>query len=221
MHWNRRELIRTSSLLLPAILLCGPALAEEERAVEERAEARRAIGKVDALEGAVFRQLGGSLAPLHRGDSIYGDDALVTGEAAKLQVRLSDGSILLLGAGTTAELKNLVLPTGETAGQGLIMMGGGILRVILQGGGWQSLSVESTTAIASVRGTDFLVESGAKESAVFVVNGLVQVSGKAGGAVRLAAGFGTDVVFGQVPARAKRWDSARAAAALARVTVWP
>ncbi len=143
MTWSRRELILAASVLLPTALVSRPGLSEG-------AGKRASIGKVDDLEGPAFRRNGQNLSPLHKGDPIFGDDELITGAGAKLQVRLGDGSILLLGAETSCLLASLALPSHEAAGDGLIVMGGGILRVILQGGGtWQSLSVESTTAIAS------------------------------------------------------------------------
>jgi len=209
---ERRRLMAAGAGLAAMALLPATASAQESGG----------IGVVDELTGAVFRRRDGAMVPLKRGDRIFRDDELVTGRDARMQVRLDDGAILVLGAGTRCLLKNLQLPTQEASGRGLAVVGGGILRVILRGGGaWQGFSVQGSTAIASVRGTDFVVESDPDNTAVFVVTGLVSVEGMAGGSVRLSSGQGTDVARGERPTRAKRWGAARVGPTMAEVAVWP
>ena len=75
------------------------------------------------------------------------------------------------------------------------------------------------TAVASVRGTEYLVDSADAASAVFVVEGRVAVSSRAGaGTVVIRAGQGVDVTAEYVPLVVKTWGAKRRDAALARVT---
>lgn len=72
-------------------------------------------------------------------------------------------------------------------------------------------------AVASVRGTRWVVDAGAAATAVFVVRGAVAVRRRAGGeAVTLEAGEGVDVADGTAPLTVARWAAPRAAALLAR-----
>lgn len=180
------------------------------------------IGRVDALSGVAFRRRPEGLLVLKAGDPVFADDELVTAEDSRLQVRLHDGGLLVLGAGSRCALNALELPSDSLPGRGLATMSGGILRVILQGGGrWQGFAVRGSTAVASVRGTDFVVESQAADTAVFVVHGLVAVEGLAGGSVRLSAGEGTDVAAGERPTEARQWPPERVQRTLQQVQVQP
>jgi len=77
--------------------------------------------------------------------------------------------------------------------------------------------VTTGTAIASVRSTDWVIEAKPDDTAVFVVDGRVQVvnRGQTGG-VLLYPGFGTDVRPDSPPTTPKRWGQARVDSALAR-----
>ncbi len=209
--------LRRRSLLAAGV--AGVLVAMLPRA---RAQSDREIGTVERLEGTAFRRRDREMTALREESPIHAADEIVTGPGAKLQIRLYEGSLLVLGGGTSLRLSEIALPTQETPGRGLIIMGDGILRMILQGGGaWEGFSVEGSTSVASVRGTDFVVESEPEVSAVLVVSGLVQVDGKAGGSTRLSAGQGATVPRGEPAPRAKRWGAERVAETLAKVQVTP
>ncbi len=200
-----------ASLFGAAWLGAGPARADSG-----------AIGRVERLEGRALLYREGAQILVRQGNPIFAADEIETQAGAKMQIRLNDGSLLVLGGGTTICLEDVALPTQEVAGRGLVVMGDGILRLILKGGGaWDGFSVDSSTSVASVRGTDFVVESAAEQSAVLVVTGLVEVSGKAGGKTRLSAGQGTTVPLGASTPRAKRWSSDLVAETMAKVQVTP
>ncbi|GAB5467704.1 MAG: hypothetical protein Kilf2KO_07340 [Rhodospirillales bacterium] len=216
MNCQRRAFLRSGTgaalAFLAFPLVAGQAAADQAKTV----------GQVADLVGSAFRQRGEAVTQLKIGDPVSADDSLTTGRESKLQVRLLDGSILVLGAESSCALRNLHLPTREAGGRGLITLDGGTLRLLLvKGAGWSGFSVETSTVIASVRGTDFVVESAPAHSAVFVVGGVVAVTGQAGGSARLGPGQGSDILAGEAPSRAKRWPAERVATTLAKVRVTP
>ncbi len=81
------------------------------------------------------------------------------------------------------------------------------------------IEVDTRTAVASVRSTEWLVESTARGTGFLSVEGVVEVRGLAGGAVSLRPGQGTDVPPGGPPRPAATWGEARRRDALARTTL--
>lgn len=76
--------------------------------------------------------------------------------------------------------------------------------------------VRTPHAIATVRGTTYIVDAGAERTSVFVLEGGVDVrSTAAASTVALNAGEGTDVAF-EGSLSVQKWDAARTDALLAR-----
>lgn len=81
-------------------------------------------------------------------------------------------------------------------------------------GGFQ---IVTPRAVASVRGTTWVVDVTADATAVFVVAGHVEVkSGETGAGVTLAAGEGVEVGSADLPLKVETWAPARREALLAR-----
>jgi ferric-dicitrate binding protein FerR (iron transport regulator) len=79
------------------------------------------------------------------------------------------------------------------------------------------LQILTPQAVASVRGTTFIVDVVNPRTSVFVISGAVAVARRGGSvAVILHGGDGVDVDAGTSPLQRKRWKPARAAALLAR-----
>ncbi len=210
MQWARRSMRAAAATGLLALGLSQALWAGT----------KAAIARFEGVEGNAFRLRSGQRTALRFGTLIFPADEIETGAGAKLQIRLNDGSLLVQGGGTGLCLEDVALPAQGLPGRGLVVMGDGILRLILQGGGaWEDCTVKASTSVASVRGTDFVAENQAQSSAVFVVGGLVEVSGKAGGCARLSAGQGTTVPLEMSVPRAKRWGEARVAETMAQVKV--
>jgi ferric-dicitrate binding protein FerR (iron transport regulator) len=83
--------------------------------------------------------------------------------------------------------------------------------------GGNHFQVITPQAIAAVRGTKWAVDSAEGKTSVFVVNGRVSVSRRAGRGVVLGPGEGVDVEA-TGPLTVKRWAPARVAALIARLT---
>ena len=96
----------------------------------------------------------------------------------------------------------------------------GRVAVYLTGGWTQkrgAFQVRTPDAIASVRGTEWVVDVGAAETSTFVVQGIVGVRRRIDNqAVVLTAGEGVDVAPEVNPLIVKRWPEPRVRALLGR-----
>jgi len=192
-----------------------------------RAGAAQGVGRVSALLGEAWRQGSGDAVPLQPGDRVAEGDHLVTGANSRLEVRFDEGSVLTVGPLSRVEIARFAPPgagAADPVADALLRLVEGILKVaVAEGAAWEAFEVETSTAIASVRGTEWIVEESAKVTAVFVLSGAVGVRSRTlpapAGAVMLQAGEGTDVAPGAPPTPPKVWGAARRDAAIARVSL--
>ena len=178
------------------------------------------VGSVLAVRGAVFleaatgQQALVAKAPVHRGDTIVC-------AAGKAQISLSDGSIVSIGENSRMRVAEYDRAGDITTARiGLLS---GVLRLVvnkLSPSG--KFEVETETAVAAVRGTDWVIESTPAQTSVALVSGVVAVAGRnehAGDRVVLdASGQGTDVRPGIAPTPVARWGAQRFEQTLARAT---
>jgi hypothetical protein len=173
------------------------------------AEAAEPVARVVALAGAAVATAPGAdrartLAPgavLNEGDSVS------TGRESRLRIAFDDGSVLQLGEETTLTIALFAGPRDSRSV--LLDAPRGVFRAIvdkLSPGG--RFEIRANTAVASVRGTDFMAEAKDEGAAVFVIEGVVVVAGP-GGYVTLREGEGADVPAGAAPRPAVRWGQAR------------
>jgi hypothetical protein len=184
--------------------------------------AQEAVGEVLRVQGHVSNTRGGAgevlLGP---GDSVAVGDTVVTAEGAKVDLRFSDGSLLTVGPSSRVEVSRYAPEATSGQGEALLSLLSGIIKLIVNDGGrWDRFAVETETAVASVRGTEWLVDAGTGTTAVFVLRGSVEVAGRSaqGGSVTLGPGEGTDVAAGAAPTPPKLWGAKRRFNALARVS---
>lgn len=146
-------------------------------------------------------------------------DVVVTGESAWASIALADGSELAIGGGTTLVLNEYLLSDSGKRKSGVFSLLVGIVRALVNGGD-AGFVVDTQAAVASARSTDFIVDAKDGQTAVFVQEGLVVVTGTGPAArqsVALNASEGTDVGRGQAPASPKVWGQERVEAAMNRV----
>ena len=208
-RWGHR-LSRRVLLSLPFILAAAGVRAAEPHTV----------GTVSRLVGTPSILRGGQQLAAARGMTLHEGDRVVTGAGGRLEITAADGSTITVGEQTTVVLTRFVAPGDAGPGQGLLDLVEGILRLNLPGP-WNCFEVITATAVASVRGTDWLIDAqGAENTAVFVAKGSVEVQNIARtGAVLLYPGFGTDVKAGALPTTPKLWAKKRVDAALARTAI--
>ena len=208
-RWGSR-LSRRVLLSLPFLLAAAAAGAAEPRTV----------GTVSRLAGAPSILRGGQQLAAAHGMALREGDRVMTGAGGRLEITAADGSTITVGEQTTVVLTRFVAPGDAGPGQGFLDLVEGILRLNLPGS-WNRFEVITATAVASVRGTDWLIDAqGAENTAVFVAKGSVAVQNIARtGAVILYPGFGTDVKAGALPTTPKLWAKKRVDAALARTAI--
>ncbi|QEX17304.1 hypothetical protein FRZ44_26000 [Hypericibacter terrae] len=207
MRIDRRVWLRA---MLAAIALGG---------LTRRLAAQDAVGEVVRLQGHVAKTRGSGETALGLGDKVALGDSIVTGENGKVDLRFADGSLLTVGPSSRVEVARFA-PKAGGGGEALLSLLSGIIKLIVNDGTrWGRFAVQTETAVAAVRGTEWLVEAGKDTSAVLVLSGTVEVAGRAAGPVfKLGPGQGTDIKAGAAPTPPKIWGAARRQKALARVT---
>lgn len=177
-----------------------------------------AAGSISRLTGtATILRLAGTV-PAAIGAEVGETDRIRTGVDSRAEVTFSDGSVLTVGPESEVAIATFAPAAGES--NAVLDLIAGIVRVTVnKATNWGRFDVRTTTAVASVRGTDYLVEEAGGKSAVFVAEGRVAVSSRVGaGTIVIGAGQGVDVTAEYVPLVAKFWGAKRRDTALARVT---
>lgn len=196
------------------------------------------VGSVAVLLGLATRASAGGPLPLQAGSGVREGDEIATGIDSRLEILFIDGSLVTLGPETRLRVARFD-PAPEVA-VALIQLVAGIIKVAIGAGAtWQSFQVETDTAVASVRATQWIMEVTATGSAVLVLEGQVAVAPRlpappgpgpapsqpskeqpaSPAGIVLAPGEGTDVAGGGLPSDPKVWGPARREAALARVSI--
>jgi hypothetical protein len=200
-------------LIVVAVLLalpCGEAAAQE------------AIGTVSRIQGEASGTLGGATRPVVANASVFLDEVLSTGEAARLEVTFTDSTRLTLGEKATLTLGTYVFNpaarrrTIQFALVGAVRFVSGKLSKLV------SSRVSLTTPVASVgiRGTDFFAGPIDDQAlGVLLIEGAVSVSNAAGQRLLNRPGQGTNIAApGAPPGPVTVWPQAKVNRALAAVT---
>lgn len=181
--------------VLPLVLLLAtvlPARAED-------------VGTVAAVEGAAEIGRAGAWTTAIPGATVALGDQLRTGQPGRMRVVFRDDSVLVLSDGTTMVVDQQVFD--PSASESVFNLLQGTLRSVVShyyGNAGSSFEVRSATAVAGVRGTEFVMtydpESGATE--VVGVRGIVTVHSAvdpSGPGMLVTANEVTDVAPGELP----------------------
>src|SRR6185437_2621975 len=187
--------MRYGSGFAAACLVCLAMLwATESRAAEI------IIGSVLAVRGEVFRGDDAKQLPLAAKAPVHLGDTIVSG-AGKAKIGLNDGTIISVGENTRIRLTMYQSTSNNLTTR--LNVWAGVLRLLVarvaSGGHFE---IESETAIAAVRGTDWLMDVTTDTTGVAIITGAVTVSskGQPGSSVVLdTPGHGTDVARGAAP----------------------
>jgi len=183
--------------------------------------AQEVVAQVVRVQGHVTKTGGGAEGPLTASAPVAIGDTVVTAAGAKADLRFTDGSLLTVGPSSRVEIARYAPDAAAGQADALLSLLSGIIKLIVNDGvRWSRFAVESETAVASVRGTEWLVEAAKGTTAVFVLRGKVEVAGRGAepGAVTLGPGQGTDVAADAAPAPPKLWGAKRRFEALVRVS---
>src|SRR6185503_20244447 len=100
---NRRDVFAAAAVMLA--LAVGPAAAED------------AIGSVSRIQGTSTAIVNGADAPLDLGSSVFLNQEVSTGDAARLELKFLDGTQLTLGEKAKMVLDTFVYNPAEGTGK--------------------------------------------------------------------------------------------------------
>jgi hypothetical protein len=184
--------------------------------------AQNAIGAVSRMQGEASATRGGAARPLAVQESVFPDEIVSTGDAARLEVTFSDNTRLTLGEKARLTLDRYVFDAA--AGKGTIKFGlvGAFRFVSGQVSKLASADVSVTTpfAVVGIRGTEFW--GGPIDDqvlGVFLIEGAVSVSNAAGQQILNLPGQGTNIAApGAAPGPVTFWQPDKIGRAIATVT---
>lgn len=180
MHRPSRLLLTPLGLGLLLSLICAPAWSAVESAADltpATSVSVHANTSANAEQAGIFKKVQGAVVirPVNTGASakaatrpVASGDALNTGERvhagkdAGASFTLSDGTELMLGARSSALVREYAFNSTTQEGNILIEFLGGQLRVIsglISKKNPESLKVQTPSAVVGVRGTDFVLEA--------------------------------------------------------------
>jgi len=200
-------------LIVIAVLLavpCGDAAAQE------------AIGSVSRLQGEASGILGGTTLPLSANGSVFLNEVLSTGDAARLEITFTDSTRLTLGEKAKLTLGTYVFnpPAGRRtirfALVGAIRFVSGKLSKVVA----SHVSVTTPVANVGIRGTEFFAGPIDDQAlGVFLIEGAVSVSNAAGRRILNRPGQGTNIAAqGAAPGPVTLWPQPKVDRALAAVS---
>lgn len=163
------------AMLLALFLLPASVLAEKALAVVMYASGDRA--HIQA----------GQTVDLEPQDLIRPGDEIETGQDGKVSLQCSTGVIFQIGPDSRIKVTDLV--AGASADNIFIRMEKGSLSsIVSRDNGPQNVEIRTPTAVANVRGTEFIVEAEEEQTSVLVQEGEVDVEDSAGNKARARAG---------------------------------
>ena len=120
------------------------------------------VGEITVLEGlaSVTHAGAGDSKALGLGDTVYQNDTISTGSSGKLRVTFLDGSIVSIATNSSLKVTEYLYdPQQQTRSSGLSLLWGKIKCLVNDLAGYKNkkFTVTTATAVAGVRGTDFMV----------------------------------------------------------------
>jgi hypothetical protein len=179
------------------------------------AQPQESIGQVAALQGQATVQRAGSAQAMALSvqSPVYRDDTIQTLEASKVKLVLIDGTELSLGEHGSMTLSRLVYAPQRQTHQGIVSIARGFFRAVAHRVLPQTaFEVRTATAVAAVRGTQWLGEVTPDVTAIVVLQGevaVVHADASVRGEVVLTSGLGTDVRGKNPPTAPRQWAEER------------
>ncbi len=208
----------TRLIIVAVMLVCGFAGGQS---VAQSARPQ-AIGAVSRIQGEANGTNGGATRPLSLNSSVFPNDVVSTGDAARLEVTFADNTRLTLGEKARLTLDTYVFDPAAGSGAIKFDLAGAFRFVSGQLSKLASADVRVTTpvAIVGIRGTEFW--GGPIDDqvlGVFLIEGVVSVSNAAGQQILNQPGQGTNIAApGAAPGAVTFWPQDKVARAIATVT---
>lgn len=173
------------------------------------------VGKFTAIDGRVdvLRPGEKRAAPVSLGSAVSEGDIVRTKSDSFAEITFSDDTVLKLTQSTRVEIKEYLLSGNKRQNGALKLLRGKVRATVSKGlgrvipiiySGPSTFSIETPTAVAGVKGTDFFVFYNMGATGVFVLEGAVDTMGldETRGAVRVRGGEYTIVERGRPVAAA-------------------
>jgi len=212
---SRRHIGKTRLLALLVVFLQGLAFVSQAPAADPF------VGNIAAIDAdspfshvTIRRAEKKKEAAAVSGDAVFVGDTVRTYEGVRAQVRLSDGSHILLGPNSRVEMKSYWMDQPAGKRNAALKALAGTIRFWISKA-WKDkasgaetrwldsdVRVETTAAIAGIRGTDFTATVGDADVEIAVFDGVVAVkssSDSVEGEVLLSANLVSRVVQGAPP----------------------
>ena len=186
------------------LVLAHPALAQERSC------------EVAEVAGAATLTQAGAPTAVQAGTDLGPRDLLQTGASGRVEVACSDGTRVTVGPDTEIGLGSLVGEQADDASIGMSLHRG-IARFLAPVRTWGSFDVFGPVAVASVRSTEWIMETPESGTNVFVREGVVEVQSKRGQAVQLSPSYGVDVAPDGTMGAPKQWGAQRVTNVLTRL----
>jgi hypothetical protein len=178
------------------------------------------VGAVDKVQAHVAATQSGQTRALVINSDVYFRDRCHSGEGARLQATLKDGTQLTLGENATLVVDEFVYDPLRSRGELLVRVVKGAFLYVggrIEGETGAKVQIRTPVAALGVRGTT--VWGGPIDSGygVIVLSGEVTVTGRRG-TVTLKQGQGTMLFGDGKPQRAAAWPAGRTKRAVASIT---
>jgi hypothetical protein len=168
------------------------AVAASSASAQGAAAKGEAVGMISLCEGPANVASGGTVREAMAGDELYEGDALSTGAGGKIKVLFRDDSLVTLSGNARLEVTGFrVDASNKLRTSVLTLVRGKVMSLVsrMYANPASGFEVKTKTAVAGVRGTRFVVETGDGPDRIATFEGEVVVSKTDGkGQVSVAAG---------------------------------
>ena len=167
-------------LRLTFVAIAGAVLAVAAATATAATTAPAPAGTVTFLAGQASRIAAGKPLPLAVGASVFAGDVIETQKRTRLEIKLSDASVLRLGPAARIDLSTASFGRSVEDRQvsAKLQVGNVWAKVAKTVGGESRFEVKTENAVAGVRGTTFRVDAAQDRSVVVkVYGGTVAVAG--------------------------------------------
>jgi hypothetical protein len=174
------------------------------------ASAAPQAGEVLALFGQCFVESGGQRSPLKPSSAVHVGDIVDVEAGAKLKLRMNEGSVVALAAGSRLTITDYRVGEGGERRAAVLSLSSGLLRAIVSPArGSPHFEVDTATAVAAVRATDWFIAAPPGSTQVGVLAGRVSLKSVATGKeIVIPARWGARVEAGLDPVPARVWTAA-------------
>jgi hypothetical protein len=167
-------------------------------------------GEVLAMFGQCFAEADSTRRPLKPGDAVHVGETLDVMAAAKLRLRMNDGSVIAIASGGRLTIADYRVGSGGESRNATLSLGEGLLRAVVSTvNGPTHFEVDTATGVAAVRSTDWFIEAQPGSTQVGVLEGRVSLrSVVTGKEITIPARWGARIEAGRDPVPARVWTAA-------------